>query len=158
MDVVEQARAETVDLASEPLLACESLLMASLVATEGGFAVELGRRPVTEEGVHPAYKPVRLGLDALPRVRRMAENAAILVPGMVLAWGDMMLLAEDGDIDATVSCSKGEIPWFSLVQGEGEGLVTMPAREADALARLLRDTERQLADRGLAALDRHLAH
>jgi hypothetical protein len=158
MDVVDLTGTENVELASEPLLACESLLMASLVTTDHGFAVELGRRPVTEEGVHPAYKPVRLDLGALPRVRRMAEDAAILVPGMVLAWGDMMLLAEDGDLDATVSCSKGELPWFSLVQGGGEGLVTMPAREADALARLLRDTERQLADRGLAALDRSLAH
>lgn len=158
MDIVEQPRTEIVDLASEPLLACESLLMASLVATEDGYAVELGRRPVDEEGVHPAYKPVRLDLASLPRVRRLAEDAAILVPGLVLAWGDMMLLAEDGDIDATVSCARGELPWFSLVQGGGEGLVTMPAREADALARLLRDTERQLADRGLAALDRSLAH
>jgi hypothetical protein len=148
------------ELASEPLLSCHSLLMASLVgAGEGGrLAVELGRHPVTADGLRPAYRPLRLGLDALPRVRRLAEEALGRLQGVLVAGDELRLLARDGGLGAAVSCADGQVPWFSLVLEDGSGVVTMPAREAGVLAKLVRDAERQLSGDGLAPLDKGAAH
>jgi hypothetical protein len=147
-----------VELASEPLLSCRSLLMASLVESGRDLTVELGRRPVTAEGLCPAFKPLRLELEALPRVRRLAEAALERLHGMLVVGDELTLLACDGALGATVSCESGEAPWFSLVHEDGEGVVTMPAREAGVLTKLVRDAERGLTDRGLVPLDRGAAH
>lgn len=159
MIAVEQPPpADVAELASEPLLSCHSLLMASLVGVGDGLAVELGRRPVTAEGVRPAFRPLRLELAALPRVRRLAEQALGRLDGMVVVGDQMTVLACDGNLGATVSCEDGGTPWFSLVHEDGTGVLTMPAREAGVVAKLFRDAERQLSDRGLAPLDRGAAH
>jgi hypothetical protein len=158
MNATARIEQHDIELACEPLLSCGSLLMASLVTNGDGFAVELGRRPVMADGVRPAFKPLRLDLEALPRVRRLADAASGQLPGMVVTFGEMLMLAEDGDLGAAVSCERGCSPWFSLVQGDGDGVVAMPVREADTLVQVIRNAERELVDRGLASLDLGAAH
>lgn len=148
----------TGELACEPLLSCESLLMASLVELEDGPAVELGRRAITSQGVLAPFKPLRLAVGALPRVRRLAEQAVARLPATTLGDTPITLFVEDGDLGAALTFSPEEGIWFSLVRANGTEVVAMPIREADVLTRVLRTAEQQLADRGLAPLDRGAAH
>lgn len=146
------------ELACEPLLSCRSLLMASLVPVVGGVAVELGRRAVTAQGLQPAFKPLRLTPTALPRLRRLAELALKRLEQISRINDSMQVLARDGEFGATIFYEPGDTPWFSMVQQDGSGVVAMPAREAEVLARFFRETERELFDRGLITLDLALAH
>jgi hypothetical protein len=146
------------ELACEPLLSCRSLLVASLVPVVGGVAVELGRHAVTAQGLLPAFKPLRLKPAALPRARRLAELALERLEQIPRVNDLMRVLARDGEFGATIFCEPGDFPWFSMVQQDGSGVVAMPAREAQVLARFFREIERELFDRGFAALDPALAH
>ena len=146
------------ELACEPLLSCRSLLMASLVARAEGLAVELGRCPVTAEGRQPPLRPLHLGLDVLPRVRRLAEAALGQLAGKVVVGDEMTVLAREGELGAAVYCEEGGMPWFSLLHEDGSGVLAMPVRDAGVVAKLFRDAERGLSERGLAPLDRGAAH
>lgn len=146
------------ELACEPLLSCRSLLMASLVPVVGGVAVELGRRAVTAQGLQPAFKPLRLNPAALPRLRRLAEFALERLEQVPRGTDSMRVLARDGGFGAAIFWEPGDLAWFSMVQQDGSGVVAMPARETQVLARFFRETERELFDRGFAALDPALAH
>lgn len=160
MTTVQGPSSPSAELAREPLPSCASLLMACLVEGEAGGApaVELGRREVTAEGsVLAPFRPLRLPVSGLARLRRLAEEAVTRQAWTVVDGRAVLLFAEDG-IGALLTYAPEAGLWFSLVHLDRREVVALPLRDAAALGRVLRAAEQQLAERGLAPLDRGAAH
>jgi hypothetical protein len=161
-DAIEELRAGRVagvEVASVALPSCSSLLVAGLVPEGEGMVIELGRWPVSPQGVpEPSGAGLRLGTADLPLARRVLSQAEAALPMAVLGEEEIQDLAREGDLAAVVASGPDGQPWFVLTAVERDGLAAVPVADHRALRRVLAEAERELVEAGLMGLSADLAN
>lgn len=98
-------------------------------------------------------RPLLLTPGALPAVLALVERALAALPGAVLDDDGVALLAEAGELVATLATGPDGRPFVTIGWRDGSGVAFVPVERAEALATVIHAAEVELARRHVVRMN-----